>query len=160
MTVETKLNLNQETMDALQDLVQINIDSRDGFQHAAEKVDNLTLQSLFQKLASERNQQADELSRLLAINLEEPHRKGSYAAAIHRCWTACREACSSNNAYAVLAEAERGEDQIKAAYENALKQTAGSAVNDVLTRQYAQVKDAHDRVRDLRDESKNETCSS
>jgi uncharacterized protein (TIGR02284 family) len=51
----------------------------------------------------------------------------------------------------VLVEAERGEDQIKRAYEDALVRTAGSAMNDVLTRQYARVKSGHDRIRDLRD---------
>ena len=35
-----------------------------------------------------------------------------------------------------------------------LKNTAGSAVNDVLTQQYAKVKAGHDRVRDLRDAMK------
>jgi uncharacterized protein (TIGR02284 family) len=35
-------------------------------------------------------------------------------------------------------------------YEEVLKETAGSAVNDVLTRQYAKVKAGHDQVRDLR----------
>jgi uncharacterized protein (TIGR02284 family) len=53
--------------------------------------------------------------------------------------------------HAMLSEAERGEDYIKGKYEEILKGTAGSAVTDVLNRQYRAVKIAHDRVRDLRD---------
>ena len=53
--------------------------------------------------------------------------------------------------YVILIEAERGEDHIKEAYEEVLKETAGSAMNDVLTDQYAAVKAGHDKVRDLRD---------
>jgi uncharacterized protein (TIGR02284 family) len=71
-------------------------------------------------------------------------------------WMSIREQFSSNNLYAVLAEVERGEDQIKHAYEQALRSTAGSAMNDVLTRHYTQVKSAHDRIRDLRDEHKSD----
>jgi uncharacterized protein (TIGR02284 family) len=67
---------------------------------------------------------------------------------------AVREAFSSNNEYTVLAEAERGEDTIKQAYEAALRDHPGTAMNDVLQRQYLQVKHAHDRVRDLRDARK------
>jgi len=61
---------------------------------------------------------------------------------------------SGGDAYAVLAEAERGEDQIKHAYEDVLQETAGSAMNDVLQSQYAIVKAGHDKIRDLRDAHK------
>ena len=58
---------------------------------------------------------------------------------------------TNGDAYVVLIEAERGEDHIKEAYEDVLKATAGSAMNDVLQAQYARVKAGHDKVRDLRD---------
>lgn len=57
--------------------------------------------------------------------------------------------------YVILIEAERGEDHIKEAYEDVLKETAEDAVNDVLTAQYAIVKAGHDQVRDSRDAYKN-----
>lgn len=154
MALETKAHLKPETIKQLQELIQINVDSRDGFRHAAEKLEDMTLSTLFQSLAHQREEQANELSQYVEWNQEKPDREGSFAASLHRSWITIREALSSDSLYPVLAEAERGEDQIKAAYENALRETAGSAVNDVLTRQYAQVKSAHDRVRDLRDEHK------
>lgn len=154
MSVETKIDLSQETKSMLQELLQLNIDSRDGFRYAAQQTDNLTLISLFDKLAAERDAQAQELSASLSINDEEPNRTGSFSAALHRSWMAVREAFTSNNEYAVLCEAERGEDTIKSAYESALKDHPGTAMNDVLQRQYRQVKMAHDRVRDLRDARK------
>ncbi len=154
MAVETKINLSEETKTVLQELLQMNIDSRDGFRYAAQQTDNLTLISLFDKLASERDAQGQELSACLTINDEEPNRTGSFAASLHRSWMAVREAFTSNNEYTVLAEAERGEDTIKQAYEAALKDHPGTAMNDVLQRQYRQVKMAHDRVRDLRDARK------
>ena len=154
MSVETKVNLKQETKDILQELLQINIDSRDGFRYAAQQTEDLTLVSLFDKAAAERQMQADDLSATLTINAEEPNRTGSFAPKLHRSWIAVREAFTSDSEYTVLAEAERGEDMIKQAYENALKHHAGTAMNDVLQRHYRSVKATHDRVRDLRDEHK------
>lgn len=152
MSVETKQKLSAETISALQDLIQVNIDSRDGFRQAAEVIDDLTLQSAFEQLADDRDQQADELARYVSWNGDQPRREGSVSAAVHRTWMRIREMLSSDNTYAVLAEAERGEDAIKGAYERALRTAAGTAMNDVLLHQYASVKAAHDRIRDLRDE--------
>jgi len=154
MALETKLDLLPETVDALHDLIQVNIDSRDGFRYAAECVHDVALSSAFERIGNERQGQADELASYLEWNGEDSPRKGSFAAAVHRTWMAIREMLSSDDTYAVLAEAERGEDQIKQAYEQALRKTAGSAMNDVLLQQYAQVKAVHDHIRDLRDARK------
>ena len=59
---------------------------------------------------------------------------------------------NENDSYLMLVEAERGEDAIKQASETVLRANAGSAMNDVLTRQYATIKSGHDRIRDLRDQ--------
>lgn len=148
--METKTALEKETIDCLNDLIQVNIDSRDGFRDAAKNVDNLTIASLFNELASQRNDQASELRAYVTGNAAEPTSEGSFAAAAHRAWMDLRSAFGGGTA-AMLNEAERGEDHIKAKYENILKEHAGCAVTDVLNRQYAAVKAAHDRVRDLRD---------
>ncbi|WP_437204960.1 PA2169 family four-helix-bundle protein [Planctomicrobium sp. SH664] len=154
MPLESKTDLREETLEQIQDLIQTNIDSRDGFRHAASAIEDLNLSTLFHSLATQREEQANELSRYVEWNHEQPRREGSFAAALHRHWMTIRESLSTNNLYTVLAEAERGEDQIKTAYEEALRATAGSAMNDVLLRQYAQVKGDHDRIRDLREEYK------
>jgi hypothetical protein len=86
----------------------------------------------------------------MAWNGEEAVEDGSFLAAFHRAWISLRELLSGGSSYAILSEAERGEDAIKKAYEDVLIATAGNAVNDVLTRQYATVKAGHDRVREMR----------
>jgi uncharacterized protein (TIGR02284 family) len=52
---------------------------------------------------------------------------------------------------AILDEAERGEDVAVKSYEKALKADLPADLANVVQRQYTQVKQAHDRVRDLRD---------
>lgn len=151
MTMQTQQVLTPKMIHDLQELIQANIDSRDGFRHASEVTDDLTLQSAFEQIAIDRDSQADELARFVAWSGEFPRREGSFAAAVHRAWMTIRESLSTDDRYAVLCEAERGEDSIKAAYESALENFAGSAVTDVLMSQYAAVKFSHDRIRDLRD---------
>ncbi len=151
MSVETKTNLDSTTVSKLQDLIRINIDSEEGFQEAAQQIEDVNVNGVFTQLAAQRSQNATELQDYVQWNGEKPRDEGSYAAAFHRTWLNLRSILSGGDVHVVLAEAERGEDSIKQAYEDALKQTAGSAVNDVLTRQYANVKAGHDRIRDLRD---------
>jgi len=151
MALETKLSLSQETLGEMQDLVQVNIDSYNGFLEAAEKIEDEKIAQLFRQYASQRSAQAAELKGLLGANGEQPAEKGSMAAAVHRAWIDVKAAVTGGGVHAVLAEAERGEDHIKHMYEDTIKKTSGSAVNDVLHRQYKDVKSAHDQVRDLRD---------
>lgn len=148
--METKTKLTDESIESIQDLISVNIDSRDGFNEAAEHVEDANVSQLFREIAEERNQQVSELRTLVHLNDRESENAGSMAAAAHRAWMDLRATFGAGTKE-MLDEAERGEDHIKAQYEEALKECAGSAVTDVLNRQYAVVKKAHDRVRDLRD---------
>lgn len=149
--METKTTLEESTIEGLQTLIRYNLDSQKGFQEVAKETDSTELASLFRELAQERGELATELQQHVEVNDEDPVEEGSMMAALHRTWIEVRNKLNGGSPYVILAEAERGEDTIKHAYEDVLKETAGSAVNDVLTRQYAKVKSAHDRVRDLRD---------
>jgi uncharacterized protein (TIGR02284 family) len=151
MAIRTQLDLSPEAIERLQELVQINIDSRDGFEYAAERIENMSIAGFFQQMAMERRAQAEELSRFVEFNGEEADRTGSFSAAVHRSWLALRDSLSGSSPYAVLAEAERGEDAIKEAYEEALRAGWSGDLHDILTRQYTSVRAAHDRVRELRD---------
>ena len=153
MNLETKTNLNDATVEKLQELIQINIDSHDGFKQLAEKTDDTELANLFRRLGSERADQASELQSAVFINDEDPTDSGSSAAAAHRMLIDIRAALGGGPKV-MLIEAERGEDQIKEKYEDVLKEEPGTAVSDVLHRQYAKVKAAHDHIRDLRDSYK------
>ena len=55
---------------------------------------------------------------------------------------------------AILEECERGEDVAVKTYEEALGVGLPGNVEEVVRRQFAQVKEAHDRVRNLRNQSR------
>jgi len=156
LRTEDTASLGQDTVDRLQQLVQINIDSAEGFRHAADALQDKVLAADFRVWAVDRTRQADELARYVEINEGEAPDERSWMAAFHQTWLDFRAAISAGDTHAVLSEAERGEDLIKERYEEALKETAGSGVNDVLQHQYANVKKVHDRVRDLRNARRHE----
>lgn len=151
MALETKTNLTDETLDKMQKLIRANIDSYNGFHESAEELSDAKLKALFKQIGDERSAMASELQTLVEFNGKEAEDDGSIAAKTHRIWINIRGKLNDGDAYVILIEAERGEDHIKQAYEEILKETAGSAVNDVLLGQYAKVKAGHDKVRDLRD---------
>jgi uncharacterized protein (TIGR02284 family) len=151
LSPESVRNLPAETLDKLQDLLRVNIDSENGFRDAAEQVEDVALRRIFRQFADERQNNSAELKQFVEFNGENAAEDGTVMAALHRTWMDLKAAVSANDAKAVLTEAERGEDHIKQMYEDILSETAGSGVNDVLQQQYAKVKAAHDIVRDLRD---------
>lgn len=150
-TLQTKSDLKESTIEKLQTLIRYNIDSYNGFAESAKEIDHDGLSKLFNDLAAEHSSMAKELQNHVEWNNEEPEDDGSTKAKIHRIWINVRGKLNSGDPRVILEEAERGEDAIKEAYENVLEEVSGTALNDVLVRQYASVKTGHDKVRDLRD---------
>lgn len=151
MSVKTEHDLNPQTIDGLQDLIQINLDSAKGFLEAAKRVESDSLKILFTDMARVRENNAIELQTYVERNGEHACQDGSLAAAFHRVWLDFRGRLAGGDALVILSEAERGEDHIKAVYEDVLVRTAGRALNNVLIRQYSNIKTGHHKVRDLRD---------
>ena len=151
MSTETKVALTAETIEKLHDLVRINIDSHQGLLDAAEAIEDKGVADVFRKVAGERSKFADELKMYITWNEETPPKEQSFASKVHQAWMNCRAKLNGGDAHVVLIEAEYGEDQIKEAYEDALKDNPGSAMSEILHSQYAVVKKGHDQIRDLRD---------
>ena len=75
---------------------------------------------------------------------------------MHRAWINLKSAITSKDEHAILAECERGEDSAVNEYKKAMEDEELSApIRETITRQYTDVKRAHDRIRELRDASNN-----
>ncbi len=145
-----------ENISALNSVIETLKDGQEGFRQAAEAVKDGQLKSLFNELSLQRSKFAGELQNEV-INLGEPKPEdsSSTAGAMHRAWINLKSAITSQDDHAILAECERGEDSAVAEYKKAMEEKElSSPVRDILSRQYTEVKAAHDRVRNLRDASK------
>ncbi|QDU46175.1 hypothetical protein Mal52_46740 [Symmachiella dynata] len=149
MTSESQNRLNQRTITALQELIEINLDSYNGFTKAANLIEDTTLQHHFAGVAQERIRQAVGLQQLIDSDDEQPLIEGSIAGRIHRAIMDWKDTFSEGP-NAVLTEVKRGEDYIKAKYEAVLSRTAGSKAAGLLKRQYAAVQQARNRICELR----------
>ncbi|MEQ8835788.1 MAG: PA2169 family four-helix-bundle protein, partial [Lacipirellulaceae bacterium] len=90
-------NLTEETVEHLQQLIQVNIDSREGFEEAAEAIDDPKVQKLFRRLESERAANVEELKQIVEFSGVEAEDDGSIMAAVHRCWLEARAALNGGD---------------------------------------------------------------
>jgi uncharacterized protein (TIGR02284 family) len=146
-----------ETIELLNNLVEICRDGSEGFKIAADDSKNLELQGIFRNYSLQRTAFASELRQLIVSLGGEAEKHGSVAGALHRGWINIKAAVSSNEPHAVLAEAERGEDAAVAAYREASEQIYDPAARDLVSRQFTAIKAAHDHIRDLRDSPRFQT---
>ena len=151
---------NDDVISTLNNLIETCKDGQNGFQTAAEGVQNSNLKSVFYEFGQQRAKYVGELQGLVRELGGDPENSGSVAATLHRGWINIKSAVTGQDDAAILNEAERGEDIAKNAYEKATAMSMPANVSSVLQKQYAEVKTAHDKVRDLRDAANNSGSSS
>ena len=141
---------NDNAISVLNNLIETCKDGQDGFQTAAEGIKRSDIKSLFYQYSQQRAQFAGELQAEVRRLGGEAEKTGSVAATLHRGWINIKSAVTGEDENAVLAECERGEDSAVSNYKDALDDAnLPSDVRAIVERQYAQVRDAHDRIRNL-----------
>ena len=143
---------NDDTIDALNDLIETCKDGEYGFGACAEQADSATLKSTLSRRADQCRGAAKELQGLVHSLGGEAEESGSTGGAMHRGWVAIKTSLSSYDDLAVLEEAERGEDRALAAYRDAMKMELPTSVQPIVERQYQGAKVNHDEIRTLRDQ--------
>ncbi len=139
-----------DTISVLNNLVETCKDGEEGFRSAAEGTDDSQLRALFNEYAMQRGGFAAELQRQVASLGGSPERSGSLAGAAHRGWMDIKSAVMGRDNKAIVNEAERGEDSAVEQYTDALARDLPSDVRSIVERQARMVREAHDRIRDLK----------
>lgn len=147
----TDQKTTDKAVDTLNGLIETARDGENGFKTAADGAESTELKRLFSEYSAQRGAMATELSQVVATLGGEPHETGHVAGALHRGWINIKTAVAGNDDKAILEECERGEDYAKQKFTEALKEPLPANVRAVVERMAADVKQAHDRVRDLRD---------
>ena len=131
----------------LNHLIEICRDEELTLRYAADHVKDPSVKALFVELASRRAQFAADL-------LPHAQRLGGGEAAdhttrgaLHRRWMAIKGALIGYSDRAIIADAEHDEDLALATYENALDDMLPPTARELVERQRAEIRLAHDRVR-------------
>jgi uncharacterized protein (TIGR02284 family) len=111
---------HEDIISALDGLVATCRDGEEGFRAAAEAAQNAELRGLFLTYAQQRGDFRAELEDEIRRLGGTPSTRGSIAGALHRGWMSVRSSVGGGSDDSVVAEAERGEDAAKRAYQAAL----------------------------------------
>src|SRR5262245_63846432 len=141
--------------DVIDNLIETLKDGQEGFKQAAESVSNPQLKSLFRDYSQQRSRFASALqSEARRQGETDPETSSSATGALHRGWINLKSAITGGDEHAILAECERGEDSAVEEYKKALEDGLTPSVQDLVSRQFAEIKAAHDRIKGLRDATK------
>jgi uncharacterized protein (TIGR02284 family) len=134
----------------LNELIETTLDSAEGYAEAAKESEKPPFAQLFSSRAAERRQVAASLQAQVRQLGGEPKESGTVLASAHRVFVNLRSKLSSGDT-AVVDEVERGEDHIKAKFEDALKDAELSPqTRAVIQEAYASVRAGHDQMRDIK----------
>ena len=142
----------REIISVLDELIETLKDGQQGFRQAAESVSDPKLKSLFRDYSNQRSRFVTALrTEARKFGEKEPDNDSSAAGALHRGWINLKSTVTGGNEHAILAECERGEDSAVEEFQKAVQDELPPALQEVVLRQYGEIKAAHDRIRDLRD---------
>lgn len=137
----------------ISDLIEINNDRVSGFEKVIEDIkdENADLKGIFAEYAQQSRKNVQELS---AVAGSAPHLEDdkSVAGTLHRVWIDVKSIFGGDDRASILSEAERGEDAIKKAYQDAVNSSDLPVQAQEIVRGQAQgIYAAHDRIKALRD---------
>jgi uncharacterized protein (TIGR02284 family) len=142
---------NDHDIKVLNGLIETTLDSADGYAEAAKDAKSDQLVSLFRARSGERRDAASKLQQGVRSLGGEPEDEGTVLASAHRMFVNLRTSLTSNDNKAVVEEVERGEDHIKAKFEDAMKDDDVTPLTmSVIADVYGSVRSGHDQMRDLK----------
>ena len=146
MTSQTTITVSNADRVQLLDLLHMNIDSRDGFAYAGERLaeKHSSLSIRFHRYSQQRNDFCEKLKEIEEMNHEKPNMRGTIAASLHRTWMELRDELNEAvDVSAVVFEARRGEGYIKEAYEMAMNSVVEPRLRALLNSQFESVKESY-----------------
>ena len=149
------METNQKVNEVLNDLIRINHDRVEGYEKAIKQlsVNDNDLKVMFRRFAADSRQYAMVLSAEVISNGGKAAESTTVSGKIYRAWMEVKTAMSNKENQSVLETCEYGEDAAQKAYRQALEgdTTLPAGIRDIITRQKANLKTAHDEVKRERD---------
>lgn len=137
-------------IDVLNDLIEITVDSYEGYREAADRSKNTEIADLFSQRAFDRRRVLCGLRHAVQDLGGRPVLEGTIIGSARRVIMDLRAQLSTNT-HAFIEEMERSEDHLEHQYEQALNDYKVSApIRDIIEQAYLSVKTCHDTVSELK----------
>ena len=134
---------------ALNHILEACRDGELGLREAADQVISPLLRKMLLDLASQRERFATELLPFAQRLGGEETGDGTLMGAMHRRWMTLRGRLTHDHDNAFVSEAARAEQTTIEAYEEALHGMLPPTALETIERQYAQVREANERIRTI-----------
>lgn len=135
----------------LNSLIATTIDSVDGYTEAAKDSDSDRFSAMFNSRAQERRKVASDLQSVVRGLGGNPEDDGTVLAGAHRAFLNLKSAVTGKDDAAIVNEVERGEDHIKAKFEDAMADNDLSPeTKSAIGAAWGSVKSGHDEMRNLK----------
>ncbi len=142
---------NDNDVSVLNGLIKTTLDSMKGYEDAAKDAESTKFATMFADFARDRAQVATKLQEQVRSLGGEPELDSSMLAAAHRTFMDLKQAMTGKDDAAIINEVERGEDHIKAKYEDAMKEDGlQPATVAAIKEAYASVREGHDKMSALK----------
>jgi uncharacterized protein (TIGR02284 family) len=146
---------SREVVEVLNDLVMINNDRINGYQHAIKelKSGDAELKSLFDRMIVESQQIKSDLTHEIQVLHGDVESGTTEMGKIYRVWMDVKAVFTGENQHTILSNCEAGEDAAQKAYTKALEtDRLPIFIRDLLKTQQTTLRDSHDEIRDLRNQ--------
>src|SRR5690606_22966031 len=117
-----------------------------GFRRAAGEIRNQRIAAFLKRNAEDRQRFAVELKTLLRMSDQDAEDIGSVRGPVHRWWIGLRGLIAGGSEHAILSEAERGENALKARYDDALDRAGDNPVFETLLAHYRSIEKTQERL--------------
>lgn len=142
---------SDDTVDAVNELIECCLDGEFGFRASAEHMRNDGTRRLLLQRADDCGSAAAELRPIVVSLGGTPDDGGSAGGAMQRGWVAVKGTLSGYSDLAILEDSERAEDKAIQRYQTALGKELPAAVRAVVEAQYLGVQRNHAQIEALRE---------
>ncbi len=145
---------NQKTIDALNELIEINNDRVEGYDTASGETKSSDLKALFSELSRTSHENLRELRAEVNRLGGQPEEGTRVTGKFFRAWMDVKAALTGDDRGAILGSCEFGEDKALETYEHVFENHTDvltDAQLDMIRKQQTALRADHDRVRALRD---------
>jgi uncharacterized protein (TIGR02284 family) len=144
-----------ETIEVLNDLIQINNDRIVGYEKAIKesKPEDEDLKVVYATMIAESHRIKIALATEVQTMGADAEKGTTASGKIYRAWMDVKAVFTGHDRHAVLANCEAGEDAAQKAYQTALNHDSLPAyIRELLSHQKDSLRESHDEIRALRDQ--------